>query len=417
MKTYLRDGGCLVSAARGYPFHYALTHKDGRFQNIKGVRNAQTCAELELFIRYPPYPRLEQIPRFELPPGPGAFPHLPKAFRFDAAIGGPYRPAHGAGLPKEDIFTPLMYVTQATGDAREVVAASIDHKCERYNGGRLIFVWGNILAQEIGPTIALDLMAHAICTTRLEPATERPPRFAILPRDAAGHEEAIARACAAIGQKTHALTPEEFVDPAVFNPRNFPIAIHAVRGEYFLNQCAGRSDVWQVYVNYVRSGGFLVACGNMFQFYYAGTLGRNGKWQQKYDPEQLIPDGLGFRGNHGFSADPGPLFLTCLPDQDIVRFDSPVPLEYLHWARYRVAQPKDELKVEFVPIARVTNERGEPHHGHVIALVRYKSKELANAGVLWFWGDLLDDSRTHPIFTQAIRYAYERRKAAFLARP
>ena len=417
LERYLSGGGCLVSAARGYPFYYPMILKEGRLEKIKGARHAETCQSLEILIKGLRIPPLKDIPRFELMPGQEIFTHLPKTFRFDATIGGPYRPAHADGLPGGDTFTPIMRLTDMADKTHGVVVATIDHKCKRYNGGRVIFMWGNILAQEIGPTIALDLMTYAICAARLEPAPTRRPCVAILPRDTAGHEKAIARACSAVELKTHTLTPEEFVDPAVFNAHNFPIAIHAVRGEYYLDRCAGRSDVGQVYVNYVKSGGLLVACGNMFQFYYAGTIGRDGKWRQKQDRELMIPDGLGFRGGHGFRSDPGPFFLKCLPDQDVVRFDSPIPLEYIHWGRYRVAQPKDELGVEFVPIAQVVDKRGKPFHGYVIALVRYKSKELADAGVIWFWGDLLDNARTYPIFDQVMKYAYGRRRAVLAASP
>jgi len=238
---------------------------------------------------------------------------------------------------------------------------------------------------------------------------------AILPRDVAGHEKAIERALAALGLKSHTVTPEEFADPAAFNPRNFPIALHAVRAEYFLDECAGRSDLWQTYVDYVKGGGFLVACGNMWQFYYAGTLSADGQWRQQHDPDQLIPGGLELRISTSRFTDDRPMFLKCLPGQSLVQFKSPMPLEYLNHGRYRAANLADPFDAELLPLAEVVDADGKSFGGYAMALVRFTKRELRGAEMLWLWGDLLDDERAHPLLEQAVRYAYERRKAMFAA--
>ena len=414
VKRYVAGGGCLVVAGRGYPLYYATRPAGDSFAKLKGTRNSETCGALEVFIAGQRVPPLEEIPTYELVSGQKVFTHLPSSFRYEKSVGGPYRPITGEGLPKEDVFKPVIVMKDGAGKEHGVVAAVVEHKCEKYRGGRVVFLWGNILAMEIGPTIALDLMSYAICTTKLKPGAAREPQAAILPRDMAEHDQAVEEACAAVGLKTHKLTPQEFADPAVFNPRNFPIAIHAVTGEYYLNRCAGRGNLWQSYVDYVKGGGFLIACGTMYQFFYAGTLAPDGKWTQKHDPAYHILSGLGLRGAGSRIRDNRPKFLKCLPDQDIIRFDKPIPLDYLHWGKYRSIACGDTLfDVEFIPVAEVVDENGALFGGYSIAAMRYTSRQLKGAEMLWMWGDMLDDARAHPLLKQAVKYAHGRRAAMF----
>ena len=107
---------------------------------------------------------------------------------------------------------------------------------------------------------------------------------------------------------------------------------------------------------------------------------------------------------------PRKMFLRCLPDQSIVDFSSPIPLEYLSWPSYRAVDADDMFNTEFVPLAEVTDEQGKPLGGYAMAVMRYKSRELNGAELLWLWGDLLNDGRTHSLLNQAIQYAHERRQ-------
>ena len=413
LKAYVAAGGCLVVAAQGYPFFYAMRFQNGRFERIEGTRNGETCATLEIPITFGPVPPLEQIPMFELVPGQKAFQHLPARLKYSRHVGVNYRPMARQGFAAEDLFEPFLLLKDGSGGEHGVVAAVVEHHCPTYKGGRTIFLWGNVLAMEQGPTIALDLMRYAICTAKLQPAPTLEPRVAILPRDMAGHERAIQRACSGVGLKTQILTAEQFADPALFNPGNFPIAIHAVGGEYFLDQCAGRSNAWQVYTDYVKGGGFLVACGNMSQFFYAGTLSADGKWQQQYDPAQSVTAELGLQVVNSRIHAPPKMLLKCLPGQDIVKFESPLPLDYLHWGYYRAVAASDMLGTEFLPLAEVTDGEGQALGGHVMGIMRYNSRELRGAEMLWLWGDLLNDARAHPLLDQAVKYAHERRHAMF----
>jgi len=413
VKRYLAEGGCLVVAAYGYPLFYATRYHEGRYERIEGIGPGETCAALEIPIAYHTIPPLEEMPSFKLAPDQQAFTHLPARFRYDRSAGTLYRPLARQGLPAADVLRPLIVLEDGQGKEHGLVAAVVEHNCETYKGGRTIFLWGNILGMEIGSTIALDLMRYAICTAELEPGQLLEPKVAILPRDMAGHDQAIQLACSRIGLKTQVLTPEQFVDPAVFNPRNFPIAIHAVRNEYYLNRCAGRSDLWQVYADYVKGGGFLVACGNMSQFFYAGTLTADGKWQQAYDPAQRVTSELGLKVVTSRIANPRKMLLRGLPDQSIVDFSSPLLLDYLSWGSYRAVDTDDMFNTDLVPLAEVTDEEGRPLGGYAMAVMRYKSRELKGAELLWLWGDLLNDSRTHPLLNQAIQYAHKRRQRMF----
>ena len=410
VKRYLAEGGCLVVAAYGYPLYYATRFHEGRYERIEGIRNGELCAALEIPIAYHTIPPLEELPSFKLAPDQQAFTHLAAQFRYDRTAGTLYRPLARQGFPGADVLRPSIALVDGKGKEHGLVAAVVEHNCETYQGGRTIFLWGNILGMEIGSTIAMDLIRHAICTVKLEPGEVLEPKVAILPRDMAGHDSAIQLACSRIGLKTQVLTPEQFTDPAVFNPRNFPISIHAVRGEYYLDRCAGRSDLWQVYADYVKGGGFLVACGNMSQFFYAGTLTADGKWQQHYDSAQRVTSELGLTVVTGRIPNPRKMFLRRLPDQSIVEFDSPLALDYLNWSSYRAVDTAGMFNTEFVPLAEVTDEHGKPLGGYAIAVMRYKSRELKGAELLWLWGDLLNDGRSHSLLNQAIQYAHECRQ-------
>jgi len=417
LKKFLAAGGTLIVAARGYPFFYALAAKDGELERIKGLRNGATCAELELPIIMPRVPSPDLFPRFELAAGQAVFSHVPDEFRYQRVVGAPYRPLAGEGFPQEDKVTPVMFLKDETGKSHGVIAAVIEHGCKRYKGGRVIFLWGNMLELEIGPSIALDLMSYAIRTARLSPTTALPPRVAVLPLDAAGHDEAIRSACSAAGLPLHMLTPEEFADPLIFNPRNFPIAIHAVAGEYYLNECAGRSNLWRTYVDYLKCGGFLVACGSMFQFYYTVSLGPDGKRTQRQDREFLVLNALELQGGGGALPGIRKMFLQCLPEQEIIRFKSPMLLDYLVPGRYRSINVQPYADAEFVPIARVTSGAGRPFANYAIALFRFKGKDFSRAfggaEMLWLWGEMLDDKRAHPLLRRALEYARSRRAGIF----
>ncbi|MEW6355448.1 MAG: hypothetical protein AB1696_03920 [Planctomycetota bacterium] len=414
LKRYLAGGGCLVVAAQGYPFYYATRPDGEKFARIKDTKNAETCDALQVPILYGNAPPMEEMPGYELIPGQKMFAHLPAAIPYEQGVGGSYRLLTNEGLPEEDVFEPAMVLADRTGKKHGVVAGTIEHKCKEYKGGRVVFLWGNILSMDIGPTIALDLMSHAICTAPLKAGTVREPQAAVLPRDMGDHDEAIERACGGVGLKIHKLTPEEFADPAVFNPRNFPIAIHAVGGEYYLNQCAGRDNLWQTYVDYVKGGGFLIACGTMYQFYYAGALAADGKWSQKQDAMFQVLSGLGLQGGGSRVQDNRPKFLKCLPEQEIIRFEKPIPLEYLSWEIYRSISAEElQFNVEFLPIAEVVDGEGNSFGGYAIAAMRYTSRELKGAEMLWIWGDMLNDARAQTLLDQAVKYAYARRKVMF----
>ncbi len=419
VKRYLAGGGCLVSAAYGVPFYYAMRLEGDKYVRVPGTRHGETCSELEMFIAHASVPPPEQMPRFELLPGQRIFTHIPNQFKYDRRAGGPYRPLDPKGTPAEDVFKPVMVLKDGAGGEHGVIAADIEHKCKRYKGGRVIFLWGNILNTERHLPIALDLMSYALSTAKFSqrPVTAR--SAAILPLDMAGHDKAIAEALGAVGLKPILLSPEDFADPAVFNPVNFPIAVHAVGQEYYFSEAAGRTNLAQTYLDYVRGGGFLVACGNMFQFYYARAPGARapgartpapkGGWQQRPDPDRLIPSALGLEVCNSRFTDRRPIFLRCLPGQEIIAFKSPMRLQFSDMGRYRAVVASEMPARDFVPIADVCDERGVSLGGHVIALIRFKALESRGNEVLWFWGDLLDDTSTYPLLQQTVKYAYGRR--------
>ena len=148
----------------------------------------------------------------------------------------------------------------------------------------------------------------------------------------------------------------------------------------------------------------------MSQFFYAGTLTADGKWQQHYDSAQRVTSELGLTVVTSRIPNPRKMFLRRLPNQSIVDFSSPLALDYLSWGQYRAVDTAGMFNTEFVPLAEVTDEHGKPLGGYAIAAMRYKSRELKGAELLWLWGDLLNDGRSRSLLNQAIQYAYERRR-------
>ena len=413
LKRYVAGGGCLVAAGRGVPFFYAMEYKDGKYTKVEGLQNGRMCGELELLITWHNVPPPKELPRYELVDGQTVFTRLPQNFAYDRSAGGPYRQVTGEGLPEGDVFTPVLVLKDRSGSSHGFPAATIEHHCERYKGGRVVFLWGNVLATPRRNVIALDLMRYAMSTVDAQDAQPRKPAIAVLPRDMAGHDAIIQRACAELDAPLKVLTPEEFADPAVFNPRNFPVAIHAVDGEDYLDVVGKRTNLWQTYVDYVKGGGFLLACGNMWQFYYAGAVDANGGWEKTRDDERRVTADLGLQVDGPRFRDARAMHLRCIPGQDILSFDAPIRVDdYLQWGAYRAMDLGLTFDAELVPIAEVVDDDGASFGKYAIAGVRFK-RILKGAELLWFWGDLLDDERTHPLFLQAVRYAYGRRKTAF----
>ena len=413
MKAYLAAGGTFVVAGHGYPFYYALEPCDTGFSRIKGLHNSQTCQELEIPIKMGATPALAAFPRLGLAPGQRMFAHLPTVLRLDRTVGGGYRLAVKDGLPAADTFTPVMVLTDESGAVHGNVVAVIEHACERYKGGRTVFLWGNVLGLEAGSSIALEFMSHVICSTPLPTHSAVEPRIAVLPRDAAGHDDAIDNACAAVGLAPQRLTPTEFADPAVFNSSNFPIAVHAVDGEYYIEQQDQRANLWQTYADYVHGGGFLIACGTMWQFYYAGTLSGADQWRQKRDADQRVLRALGLRVDGPRMRDSRRMVLRCVAGQGIVSLQSPLPLENLSWGAYRALYPEPILGARITPVAEVVDEQGNTFGGYVMATARCRNGEYGEGEMLWLWGNLLDDARTHRLLTAALQYAYEHRRSGF----
>ncbi len=414
VRRFLAAGGTLVVAGRGYPFYYALrTGKKDAFERVEGLRNSQTCTDLEIPIRMGAVPPLKELPNCRLVPGQEMFELLPATSVINRVVGGGYRLATGDGLPPEDTFAPIAVLGDMTGKDHGAIAAWILHGCPRYRGGRTAFLWGNILNQDNGPEIALEFLARVIRTTPLQPTPELRPRLGILPQDCAGHDQAIERACAAIGLKPYRLTPAEFADPAVFNPVNFPLAIHAPQKEYFIDRYGARGQLWRRYVDYVRGGGFLLAAGNMWQFYYSAAVDGEGRREQTRDTKERVRQALGITVSGGRFRDGRPMFLETTAGQDIVTAGAPIPLDYLSWGVYRAIDGDGLFETEVVPLARVVDPDGNPFGDSVIALLRLTGRAAPGAEMLWFWGNLLDDERAYPLFEQALRYAYGRRKERF----
>ncbi|MBT3377073.1 MAG: hypothetical protein HN742_33555 [Lentisphaerae bacterium] len=417
LKGYIQAGGCLVSAAWGWPFFYALEAKGQTLTRIKGLPNAQTCAELKIGINSARCPAPRELPHFELVPGQPVLRHLSSPMPFSRAVGGGYRLATPAGLPEGDIFTPALILRDASGRDHGAVVADIQHRCTEYRNGRVVFLWANILRMDEGLPIALEVMSHAIRTAIIPDRPVSAPAIAVLPRDVAEHAQAIEKACVQTGLPKRVLTPAEFADPAIFNPANFPIAIHAVDGEYFIDAIGTRTGLWRNYVDYVRGGGFLVACGTMWQFYYHSRLGKDGEWRQKPDPVRPIENELRLAIGSSRFQDNRPKYLHCLPGQDVITFPGPMDVNHLSWGEYRGVDVDPILGPTIVPLAELRDAQGNSFGRYAAALIRYKRHELRSVELVWLWGNLLETPDGQPLLIQALQYAAKRQKAMFPGTP
>ncbi len=412
LQDYLRAGGCLVVAGYGWPFYYALESEGGALKRMKGVPHTDGARSMQVPISSAPCPPMTELPRFELLPNQPLFRHTPARLRFNRGVSGGYRLMCDAGLPEADRFIPAMVLRDRTGKSHGAVAAVLEHGCEQFGPGRTVFLWSNVLALDEGLTIAMETMRYAIRAARLPEAPRREPCVAILPHDTAGRDQLIANACSRAGAACHTLSPAEFADPAVFNPRNFPVAIHAVDDEYYVDAVPGRANLWRTYVDHVKGGGFLVACGTMWQFYYAAKLAADGEWKQQADPHRKVESALRLSVTPSLFQDGRDLILECLPGQDIVTFPTPIKVTWTTWGYYRGVDRHAVLGPDVVPIARVVDAGGNTFGGYALALMRYTRGEWRGNELLWLWGNLLEAPSTHGLLDQAVYYAVQRRKDA-----
>jgi len=241
-----------------------------------------------------------------------------------------------------------------------------------------------------------------------------------------------------LGLEVETLTPEQMVDPAVFNAQRLPVAVYT-GSERYLYTVRARGDATQALLRYLREGGFLLVGGFVWPFYRAHDWTGKGYVPSARGPldeeaildpwlrEQMARLGQTRAGNFNqalglniagagtmeFESPPETVEFVTNPDQVLFphlpdRFPFPRGLD----SRYRPASPGNLLAGAIAtPIVSLVGESGQAY-GPGVMLIEHRGNQLAPGTVLYLWGSLLESAVGDRLLRDALRLA-----AGKVARP
>jgi hypothetical protein len=434
---YLQEGGTLVVAGICRPFTYArdLTREE---ESVGNGRRAVPLPsqtpwtllgqQFELFLLGPGEKTADAI-GFERPPEGAELAlrlseNQPVLWDFPSQVPYPlngdvrYRPLSREGLDPQDEVVPLLTTHGSDGKEYGLAAALLRHRCRRYAGAQVLWVWGTLLRPPFAPRdlAAVQVLTHAAGTARpvREPLPEGlamsvPPgkfRVAVLPPDCGGREDLLRRAGQATGATLVFLTPDQFVNPAYFTPTHFPAAIQAVSGERFIVSYRGQGDGEEAYKRYLRGGGSLIVCQSATPFWYE-MVWEQGEWKTR-NPQRFwsMAFDLGFETAYGFEKPEQTMWLELTPEGQTLWPDLPRRLELkdLRDQRWRSLIPyRSSAAREFVPLAYATKPDGTPYRGLAAALIRFRDSEYAGARLIYLWGNMVEGPLGERLLTGCLR--------------
>lgn len=198
------------------------------------------------------------------------------------------------------------------------------------------------------------------------------------------------------------LTAKELVDPRVFTPRRFPVAVYTGDEDY-LQTVSRMGDGDEALLRYLQSGGTLVVAGICRPFSYARDLtsakpssSPQGPWRllgEQFElfllgPGEARPDAI------GFEKPPAGVDLTLrvAPEQDAL-WDVPVawPFPTSGDVRYRPLTAKGVAAEDRVAPLIVAQGSDGRSYGPAAALIEHHCARFPGARVLWCWGTLLQE--------------------------
>jgi hypothetical protein len=246
------------------------------------------------------------------------------------------------------------------------------------------------------------LLAQEQTVARLRKLAAEVPegRIAILPAKSLTGAAAALIDNTGLGKKCRRLTPEELLDPALFNAQNFPLLLN-LDGEEYAGTIHREGDGGEAIAGYLRSGGFLVMLTSQpLPFCYDG-LGPAHK------PHSLTPR-LGVTVGHVFEKPPEGVTLSIHvnPAQRIV---SGLPPSFPFFSdgdlRLRSMRRKSvSPNAEYTPIVSVSGPEGQ-EFGEAAAYVRFTRGPFSGARVLYVWSRLSSDKDFGmPILEQVLRF-------------
>jgi len=195
------------------------------------------------------------------------------------------------------------------------------------------------------------------------------------------------------------LSPDEFVDPAIFNAENFPL-LFVFGNESYIQTVREYGDGDKAIINYLKEGGTIISLVNgptpfaynekgellpsydRFGFTLCGSGGTHPPANpQLYTMWETPPAGEKFI----FRRNPKQKILVNVPDE-FPFYDS----GDLRWRPMGNFWSLEEA--EYIPLLSLYDERGK-ERGDGAALVRFKKGELAPGRVVYVWFRLWQDKR------------------------
>lgn len=213
--------------------------------------------------------------------------------------------------------------------------------------------------------------------------------------------------------------PAEFIDQALFNPANYPIAIYMGHEEY-IRTYKTENDGEDAVLNYLKNGGFLIVAGpgGTYPFFYPMDYS-GGKWDTKFKKPadfgrqfELFICGSGAKKGEskGFESPPSDEILAFKINKNQKIFSllpQTIPYPKEPDPRWRPVSGEGlPTEDEYIPVYNLENDSGEPY-GQGIALIKHGCADFKGASVLYFWGSLLDTQYAEGMILEAIAYAVQ----------
>jgi hypothetical protein len=213
------------------------------------------------------------------------------------------------------------------------------------------------------------------------------------------------------GLQVQSLTPDELV--AGLHPARYPVAVY-IGGESYVYKVKRPGDAVEALRRYIKDGGFLIVCGNVWPFYIPLDCVGGAYQPSAQPPDPPISSGaLGLNiagpGTREFEKPVEPVTFYAEPGQRIIRELPPSwPFPGDGEQRYRPVSGEGlAAGLTFTPILRLKGASGTDY-GPGAALVEHAS----GGCVLYFWGPIVQGKLGEGILRDALLLAASRRPAA-----
>jgi hypothetical protein len=198
------------------------------------------------------------------------------------------------------------------------------------------------------------------------------------------------------GLRVRELSWADVADPAVFNPRNFPLVVQT-GGEHYSSTGKVAGDVVPALQHYLAQGGFLISLPNgPFPFYY----------DMVSDKAAPVADRVGLPVKQGWELPPDGAQLTFQFDTHAL-LDFPAKARFpsngdLRWrpAVRDATNPGDT----YVPLAWLTDANGRGY-GEGMAYVEHRTPPLQGGRSLYVWMRMSDVVGQDRLLEDVLKFA------------